>query len=239
MRIALLPLKTQIKKTNANMRQFVNVVQALVIEQAPDLIVLPECTFTGYLYEQDDLGRFSEPIPGPTTKQMAHYARQWRAGICFGVIERAENGIFNTAVLINAEGQIQLIQRKISEKPPYANGTRIETAQTDFGKVALLTCGDLFAERAIAQVAYDADLLLVPMARGFDRQSPDRVRWEEEERQVYQSAVARIGIPAVIVNALDVGIEEGSFGGGMVLDGAGRVLAESPHGTDMPLVYEF
>jgi len=141
-------------------------------------------------------------------------------------------------VFVGRNGKIQLVQRKVSEKPPYANNRRVNVGQTKFGKVAVLICGDLFDDDAIQQVPLDTQLLIVPMARGFDKQSPDSKRWEDEERQVYQKAVERLRIPAVVVNALDVGIEEGSFGGGMVLDDSGKVLAESPHGTDEPLVWE-
>jgi hypothetical protein len=76
------------------------------------------------------------------------------------------------------------------------------------------------------------------MARGFDTRSPDPHRWRSEERLFYQLQVKKIGLPTLIVNALDVGVEEGAFGGAMILSSAGALLAESPHGQDASLVYE-
>jgi len=238
MRAALIPLRTHVKKPDLNWQRFVHVAREVVARERVGLICLPECTFTGYLYEPDDLARFSETIPGPTTDKVALLARQLQTSICFGLAERTPNGVFNSAVLMSSDGTIRLLHRKVAEKPPYARGSRVEAANTEFGKVALLICGDLFQEEAIQQVPPDTQWLMVPMARGFDGRSPDRRRWEEEERQVYQKAIERIGVHAMIVNALDVGIEEGSFGGGMVVDEAGKVLAESPHGTDEPLVFD-
>ena len=238
MHIALVPLLTEIKKPSSNMRRFADVLQVLVSKSTPDLVILPECTFTGYLYEEEDLKQFAEPIPGPTTEHMAQLARQWCTSICFGLVERAPDGVFNSAVLLDRDGETKLVHRKVSEKPPYANGRRVGAVDTEFGKITVLICGDLFQDEAIQQVPPDTQLLVVPMARGFDKQSPDSRRWEEEERDVYLQAVERVGVSTIVVNALDVDVEEGSFGGGMVVDGHGNLLAETPHGTDKPLVYE-
>lgn len=41
-----------------------------------------------------------------------------------------------------------------------------------------------------------------------------------------------------IVNALEVDTDDPSFGGALLVDGSGRLLAESPHGTDEPLIYD-
>ncbi len=84
----------------------------------------------------------------------------------------------------------------------------------------------------------DEDLLIVPMARGFAGRSPDWQRWEREERQVYLDAVAKVGVATVIVNALEIGEEEPSFGGALVVGADGSLLAESPHGTDEILVHD-
>jgi predicted amidohydrolase len=83
------------------------------------------------------------------------------------------------------------------------------------------------------------DLLVVPMARSFDKVSPDRDRWLREERQVYLEAVENAGCPTVIVNGLESNSDEASFGGAMVINAEGGLLAESPHGSDEILIYDF
>ncbi|HHH42485.1 MAG TPA: carbon-nitrogen hydrolase family protein [Chloroflexi bacterium] len=95
MRVALIPLRTHVKRPDLNWQRFVNVAEEAVARERVDVICLPECAFTGYLYEQDDLAGFAEPIPGPTTDKVASLARQLRAGVCFGLVERAATGIFN------------------------------------------------------------------------------------------------------------------------------------------------
>lgn len=98
------------------------IVLASLADTQPDLIVLPECTLTGYVYEENDLTQFAEPIPGQTVATFAQLARQYRVNICFGMIERHEARVYDSGVLLNREGQVILVQRKVSEKPPFQNG---------------------------------------------------------------------------------------------------------------------
>jgi predicted amidohydrolase len=238
MRVALIPLLTQPKEPEANWAHFTPIAEELAATHGPlDFIGLPECAFTGYLYTPEDLEHFAEPIPGPTTRRIAALAKHLHAAIGFGMVERAAAGIFNTAVLVNDQGKIALVQRKISERPPYAPGQHLLSATISNRTLAILTCGDLFSAAAIQKIPREADLLFVPMARGFDKKSPDAERWAREERKAYQEAVQRIGLPALIVNALDVGVPEGAFGGSMIIAADGTLLAESPHGSNAPLVY--
>ncbi|MFQ3631105.1 hypothetical protein [Roseiflexus sp.] len=60
-----------------------------------------------------------------------------------------------------------------------------------------------------------------------------------EERQAYADAVRSLGTTALIVNVLeDPELPEASFGGALVIDPNGNVLAESPHGTDEALIFD-
>ncbi len=237
MLIALVPLKTKPKSPIENLRHLETVL-ATIADSRPDLIVLPECTLTGYVYEEDDLSQFAEPIPGQTVSAFAKLARQYQVSICFGMVERDGTQVYDSGVLLDREGQIVLAQRKLSEKPPFQNGERVNVAMTELGKVAMLICGDLFHAEAVAQLPSDLDWVLVPMARAFAGQSPDQHRWESKERAEYLKAVKAIGHTTFLVNALDEGIEEPSFGGALIVNGDGEILAESPHGSDEVLLYE-
>jgi hypothetical protein len=64
-------------------------------------------------------------------------------------------------------------------------------------------------------------------------------RWLKGERQVYLEAVKKARRPAVIVNALKDIPSEPAFGNAMVVSANGELLADSPHGTDQILVYDF
>jgi len=237
MRLCLIPLKIRPAETAANL----SAVRARVREVArsrPDLVCLPECTLTGYLYEDADVRRLAEPIPGPATERMGALARKYKIFLCFGLLEVAGTNFFNSAVLLDRQGRILLHHRKICEHPPFTNGTTVQTVKTELGRLSVLICGDLFDEDATSQLDDSVDLLLVPMARSFDGRSPDLERWLREERQVYLDGVKAVGVTTAIVNAFEVAAEGASFGGALIVDKNGRLLAESPHGTDEALIYD-
>jgi predicted amidohydrolase len=234
----LLPLRVRYRDPERNFRHLEDRLRDLTSLKL-DLVCLPECAFTGYLYDESDLKRFAEPIPGPTTERMAKLARNYKIFLCFGLPEAESENFFNSAVLLDRQGRILLHHRKICEHPPFTTGTTVQTVETELGRLSVLICGDLFDEDATSQLDRSVDLLLVPMARGFDGRSPDRERWEREERQVYLDGVRAVGVTTAIVNSLEIdanGLPD--FGGALLVDGAGRVLTESPHGTDEALVYE-
>lgn len=237
MRVALIPLRTVPRQPATNLGRLVEIL-AQFEEQPVDLICLPECTLTGYLYTESDLATFAEPIPGPTTEKMGQLARRLRSYLCFGMLERQTSGFYNTAILLDPQGQIRLQHRKIVESPPFLCGKKVLCAQTEWGRMGLLICGDLFSEQLVAQVSGCADLLLVPMARSLEGRSPDFERWVNEERDAYLEAVSKARVLTLLVNAFEEDGEEAAFGGAMVISPQGTLLAESPHGSDQILVWE-
>jgi predicted amidohydrolase len=238
MRLCLLPLRVRYRDPQRNFRHLEERLSELARSKL-DLVCLPECALTGYLYDESDLKKFAEPIPGPTTERMGELARNYKIFLCFGLLEAESENFFNSAVLLDRQGRILLHHRKICEHPPFTNGTTVQTVETELGRLAVLICGDLFDEEATSQLDHSVDLLLVPMARSFDGRSPDPERWEREERKVYLDGVRAVGVTTAIVNSLEIDADEfPDFGGALLVDGAGRMLAESPHGTDEALVYE-
>jgi len=238
MRVCLIPLKTEIRNLAANFHHLCEKLET-ASEHKPDLIGLPECTLTGYLYENEDFERFAEPIPGRTTQLLAELARRYHVYLCFGLLERTVTGVYNAAVLMDKAGNIIHKHRKIIEQPPFLNGDTVASVETEFGKLAILICGDLFHKEVVTSLDHPLQLLIVPIARSFDGRSPDPARWMREERQAYLNAVKMAGHPTVLINALEMGTTEPSFGGAMVVRPNGELLAEAPHGTDEILIYNF
>jgi predicted amidohydrolase len=236
-RICLLPLKTIPRNPAENISHFRDCLSHVSGEHL-DLVCLPECSFTGYLYTQDDFARFAEPIPGPTMGTVASLARTFGVHFCFGLLELTPEGVFSTIVLLDPMGQLLGKHRKIIEKPPFVTGADVSAVETNFGRLGMLICGDLFDKAVVKQVDPKLRLLLVPMSRSFDGKSPDMARWEQEERQAYLDAVKQAGVPTALVNALEVGGEDAAFGGALFVHADGSLAAESPHGTDTPLIFE-
>ncbi len=232
----LVPLKTEPRNPAANLAQLSRCL-AEIAPYRPDLICLPECTLTGYLYDVDDFDRFAEPVPGPATECMGQLARTYAAYLCFGMLERAGPEVYNSAALLDRTGRLIFKHRKI-EKPPFASGDAVDSIDTELGRLGILICGDLFNATVVQRLSPSLDLLLVPMARSFDQRSPDPDRWMTQERPAYLEAVRAAGVTTLIVNALEVNTDEPSFGGALVVRADGHLLAESPHGTDRVLLWD-
>ncbi len=238
MRACLIPLATEPLNPAANIERLVRRLDEVARHQ-PDLICLPEGGLTGYLYEEDDLARFAETVPGPTSERIGHLARRHRAYFCFGLLECAESGVYNSAVLVDRTGKIILRHRKIEEKPPFIVGDTVDNVDTDLGRLGILICGDLFDEETVNELDRSLDLLIVPMSRPFDEGMQNIDHWISRERQLYLEAVRGAGVPTLIVNALEINTDDPSFGGAMIVSADGELLAESPVGTDKALIWDF
>jgi 5-aminopentanamidase len=72
------------------------------------LIVFPECAITGYGYiRRADLHAIAEKIPGPTTDTLTVDCQRLGVWMVYGTIEQAGAKLYNTAVLLGPDGQIE------------------------------------------------------------------------------------------------------------------------------------
>jgi len=237
-RFCLIPLKIESRNVSKNFEHLEQRLAEIVPQYRPDIVCLPECTVTGYLYDEEDIIRFAEPVLGPIVNRMGKLAKMHGIMLCFGLIEQSENNVFNTAILLDKTGKSLLKHRKNNEMPPFVNGNAVCSIDTSFGEIGLLICGDLFSQSVTEKIDPKIDLLLVPMARSFNGRSPDKQRWIKEERQIYVEAASTTGKMTFIVNALEIDNKEPSFGGALIVNSCGELLVETPHGSDELLVWD-
>jgi hypothetical protein len=144
--IATINLRPQGTKSAAeSVRQFLEMADRSV-QAETDLILLPEgitVIGTGKSYAE-----VSEPIPGPTTERLAALARRKHAYVAAGLYERDGAVVYNTAVLMDREGnligryrKVHLPQNEMEEMTP---GNEYPVFRTDFGTVGMMICYDVF-----------------------------------------------------------------------------------------------
>jgi hypothetical protein len=99
-------------------------------------------------------------------------------------------------VLLDRTGDVRQVYRRIDphwHRPDvdtgvYRQGAELAAAPADFGAVTVLIGGDLFNEEVLRQsAAVRPDLVLVPMARGFDADVADEGHWQDQEQAVYDT----------------------------------------------------
>lgn len=128
--------------------------------QGVDIACLPEI-FTG--------GK-PEPISGPTTQAVAELARKHRMWVVCPIREQAGERQYNTAVLINRAGEVAGRYRKVFVF--WGEGLNlgedgVGVFETDFGRIALLTCFDANYDELWREAAQKgAEMVLWPSAYG-------------------------------------------------------------------------
>lgn len=116
-----------------------------------DLILLPELWNIGW-YSFDLWRDNSEPLHGETVSRMAEKAKAVSAYILAGsIVERVDNSLYNTAVLLDPKGQIVATYRKIhlsnlrgvQEATLMKRGEEVVAIKTELGVFGFGICYDL------------------------------------------------------------------------------------------------
>ena len=96
-------------------------------------------------------------------------AKKNKVFICPGLIEKAGDKVYNSAIVVDPSGEIILTHRKINEldigHPFYALGNKLNVCETPFGTIGLLICADATANDHVLtrSLAYmGADVILSP-----------------------------------------------------------------------------
>lgn len=157
------------KSSHENLIQFSNLI-AKAANQKPDIICLPEgVTLVGTTH---DYISASESIPGPTTEFLGEIARKHNVYIVAGILEKNGDTLFNTAVLIDRNGNFAGKYRKVSLPQEEIDGgitpgNSFPVFDTDFGKIGIMICWDVtFPEPAKALAQKGAEIIFLPIWGG-------------------------------------------------------------------------
>lgn len=111
-----------------------------------DWLILPECFDLGWLKE--GAARYAEPLTGPTVRSLSRVAGKLGLWVVAGVTELADGRCYNSAVVIDADGRLVHVHRKVREldfaRAEYAVGTQLATFESPFGRMGVLVCADSF-----------------------------------------------------------------------------------------------
>jgi predicted amidohydrolase len=213
--------RREISKTEATAHALALVDRAA----ASDLILLPELWPTGF-FRFDRYPLDAEPIDGPTVHAFKQKAATLQRHILMGsFVERTAQGLFNTSLLIDRQGEIAATYRKIHlfgyqsrERELLTPGTEAVVADTPWGKAGLATCYDLrFPEQFRRMIDLGAVFFLVVSAWPAVRREP----W------VLFNRVRALENLAFLISSNCAGADAGSryAGHSMVVDPLGNVLA--------------
>lgn len=223
--------------------------------QGAKLVLLPELHATPYFCQTERVTHFdlAEPIPGPTTIQLAAVAKKYQVVIVASIFERRTQGLYhNTAVVLEKNGEIAGIYRKMHipddpgfyEKFYFTPGDKgFKPISTSVGCLGVLVCWDQwFPEAARLMALGGADLLLYPTAIGWDIHEAvpeENVRQQQAWEMMQRSHAIANGLPVLVSNR--VGIEMGDekngiefWGNSFIAGQQGELLAHaSSHSPEL------
>lgn len=106
-----------------NLKKMSNFVKEIKKEHPQvELIVFGE-TITGWFFNFEKTAEYhhkiAETIPGKTTNLMSDLAKNNNLYICFGLNEIKENKYYNSQVLVNPEGEIIAVHRKVKMRETF------------------------------------------------------------------------------------------------------------------------
>jgi N-carbamoylputrescine amidase len=182
------------------------------------VVCLPELFQSQYFCQREDTRNFdlAEAVPGPSTDALGRVAQKTRTVIIAPLFERRAAGVYhNTAAIIDADGKIAGIYRKmhIPDDPAYyekfyftPGDLGFRAFNTQAGKIATLICWDQwYPEGARLAALHGAVILFYPTAIGWHPSEKaangeaQRDSWRTIQRGhaiangIYVAAVNRVG----------------------------------------------
>ena len=117
-------------------------------EKKCDLALFPETMDFGWTHPSGL--KESAFIPGAFSKKLCDLSKKYRIFICAGLTEKTKEGNYNSALLINSEGEIVHIYRKINllevEFPYYLVGSSLSVVDSPWGKIGINICSDNYSD---------------------------------------------------------------------------------------------
>lgn len=189
-----------------------------------------------HIGDNEDSFANAENIPGPTIERFMKKAKQHQVWLHCGSISElipGEKKLYNTSVVLNPQGEIIAIYRKIhlydvevangpssKESDTKKPGNEIIVADTELAKIGLSICYDMrFPEMYRIMTLRGAEILLVPASytlyTGKDHWEPV-LRARAIENQCYVIAPAQIGVKPKFQ----------TYGKSLIVDPWGNVIAK-------------
>jgi N-carbamoylputrescine amidase len=209
-------------------------------KRGAQIVCLPELFNAPYFAKSLKTERFdlAEPIPGPTTEQMAALARELEIVIIVPMYERQAAGVYrNSAAIIDADGSLLGVYHKMhiphdplyeekyyfapgdatpdrrADKHPGVSGFRVW--RTRYATIGVLICWDQwYPEAARITSLLGADVLFYPTAIGWH--PAEKEQWGAAQvdawRTIQRSHAIASNVYVAAVNRIGFEPEQGTAG---------------------------
>ncbi|MFN4313638.1 MAG: carbon-nitrogen hydrolase [Chitinophagaceae bacterium] len=210
------------------------------------IVCLQELFTSLYFCDVEDYKNFelAEPIPGPSTDQLAAVAKELGVVVIASLFEKRTEGLYhNTTAVLDADGSYLGKYRKmhIPDDPAYyekfyftPGDLGYKVFKTAFGTVGVLICWDQwYPEAARITALMGAQILFYPTAIGWATNQDEATNTEQYNawQTIQRSHSVANGIHVVSVNR--VGFEQDGamkfWGGSFISNPFGTLLYKASH----------
>jgi len=219
-------------------------------------LILPQELFETPYFCKDmkpDLMKLALPLDeNPALKRMRALAKELGVVIPVSVYERANNALYNSLVMVDADGAVLGTYRKshIPDGPGYSEkfyfnpgDTGFRVWETKVGRVGAAICWDQwFPEAARILALKGAEVILYPTAIGSEPHDATINSRDHWQRTMQGHSAANL-TPVVASNR--IGREEGEscgitfYGSSFITDGTGAKIAEADETSEAVLTATF
>ncbi len=220
------------------------------------IICTQELFATQYFCQSEDYKYFqlAEPIDGPTVKQFQIFSSRNKVVSVVSIFEKRAQGLYhNTAVIIDADGTIAGIYRKMHipddplfyEKFYFTPGDLgYKSHNTKYGKIGVLICWDQWYPEAARLTALDgAEIIFYPTAIGWH--PSEKKQFGQDQLTAWETIQRSHSIAngCFVASCNRVGLETPSGGDGIefwgqsfISDPFGRMLAKASTDKEQILI---
>jgi N-carbamoylputrescine amidase len=222
-----------------------------------EIVCLQELFRSQYFCREENAELFglAETIPGPSTESLAAVAKELQVAVVASLFEKRAQGLYhNTAVIIDADGTIAGLYRKmhIPDDPLYyekfyftPGDLGFKNFETKYARIGVLVCWDQwYPEGARLTSLQGANVLFYPTAIGWHPSEKAQYgaaqldAWRTIQRShaiangVYVAAVNRIGFEGPPESGIEF------WGNSFVADPFGQIIAQASAAQEEVLVAE-
>ena len=207
------------------------------------IILIPELFEDEYFCKEHDAAHHQRAMSideNPTISHFQKIAAELNVVLPLSVYERAGNALFNTVVMVDADGSRMGLYRKshIPDGPGYSEKFYFSPGDTGFrvwatqhGRVGVGICWDQwFPEAARAMALQGAECILYPTAIGSEPQDP---MWDSSRhwQRVMQGHAAANLLPVMAANRIGREVQNTTeidfYGSSFIADNTGALVAEA------------
>jgi len=245
-KLALSQISTVLGDVQANLNKHLQIIDQACKDHV-DLLVFPELSLTGYfLQDLVPTVALRPNLTDPVFRKLIEASQ--KLDLVVGFVQEDERNRFYIASAYLSGGEVLHVHQKIylptyglfDEGRFFAWGDKVRAFDTRFGRVGLLVCEDFWHASLPYLLWQDgADIMIFSSAspgRGLSQEPQlDSARWVDHINRAYASLFTTF-----VAHTNRVGYEDGLhfWGGAMVYDPNGNVLARAPQQEEALLICE-